>query len=108
MILAPFTAPNTGAESSAHVIQRLTLDYAAGTRTTVLIASYLSQEAFSEGLFPLYMQEVRLEGVLPPTDQDPLAWAELQLVQAAPDDTPAGGNRYALAGGEIVAAEPTA
>jgi|SRR5690348_16072073 hypothetical protein len=103
MILAPFIAPNTGAEADAHVIQRLTLDYAAGTRTTALLASYLSQEAFSEGLFPLYMQEVRLDGVLPPPDQDPLLWAESQLVQAAPDDTSAVGNRYVFAGGEVVA-----
>lgn len=102
MILAPFIAPNTGAEADAHVIQRVTLDYSGTTWTTALIASYLSQEAFSEGLFPLYMQEIKLDG-LPPTDQDPQAWTELQLVQAAPDGaTSVYANRYVFAGGELI------
>lgn len=106
MILKDFTAPNTGATANCHVIQRVTLDYSGTTWTTALIASYLSQEAFNEGLFPLYMQEIKLDG-LPPTDQDPRDYAGSVLVQAAPDDTANSGNRYTFAGGTIADSTPS-
>ncbi len=107
MILIDFTTPNTGATANAHVIQRVTLDYSGTTWTAALIASYLSKEAFSEGLYPLYMQEIKLDG-LPPTDQDPRDYVESLLVQAAPDDTANAGNRWTFAGGTLVDAETTA
>ena len=101
-IASNYTTPSTWAVATHHVIQQLTLDYVSG-QCTATVSSYLSKEALDAGKFPIYSQQIVLEG-MPASGADPKAYAEGALVEAAPADAPASpyANRYAFAGGTIV------
>ncbi|AET90690.1 hypothetical protein BYI23_B000830 [Burkholderia sp. YI23] len=101
-IASNYTTPSTWAVATYHTIQQMTLDYAAG-QCTATVASYLSKDALDAGKFPIYSQQIVLEG-LPASGEDPKTYAEEALVEAQPTDAPTSpyANRYAFAGGTIV------
>jgi hypothetical protein len=96
-----YTTPNTGAVATYHVVQQLTLDYVS-TLTNCTVASYLSKDAKDGGKFPMYSQQIQVQG-LPAAAQDPLTFAEGELIAPVPDDVNASQftSRYAFSGGTI-------
>jgi hypothetical protein len=97
-----YETPSTGAVASYHVVQQVGLDYVS-LQTNATVASYLTKDARDAGKFPLYTQQISVDG-LPTTGVDARDYAEQQLVAAVPQD--GGGpyaNRFVFAGAEIVA-----
>ncbi|WP_438396501.1 hypothetical protein [Caballeronia sp. DA-9] len=101
-IAANYETPSTGASATYHVVQQITLDFVSSI-TNSTVASFLSKEAKDAGKFPMYTQQIPVEG-LPAAGQDPLTYAEGRIVEPMPDGTVVApyANRYAFAGGEIV------
>ncbi|BAO86012.1 hypothetical protein [Caballeronia cordobensis] len=103
MIKKDFVTPSTGAVAAVHVVTQVQIDYAGSNLTTATVSSFLSDEAYAAGKWALYTQAIPIEG-LPAAAQDPRNYAEDKLVEAMPDgQVTAYANRYAFAGGEIVA-----
>lgn len=98
-----YVTPSTGATGTYHVVQQVGLDYVSSL-TNVTIASYLDSAAKDAGKFPMYTQQIQIQG-LSPSGADPLAYAESSLSAAAPTDGSASTypNRYVFAGAQIVA-----
>jgi hypothetical protein len=96
-----YKTPNTGAAAAYHVVQTVTLD-AMTTRTTATIGSYCSKDDRDAGRFPMYTQQIALDG-LPADGQTAFAYAEAQLIVPAPASGPAPVqiNRYAFSGAVI-------
>lgn len=97
-----YTTPATGAVASYHVVQQVGLDYVSNI-TNATVASYLDKNAKDSGKFPMYTQQIQIDG-LPDAGADARVFAESSLSGAAPTD---GGalpnmNRYVFAGAEIV------
>jgi hypothetical protein len=101
-IASNYVTPNTGAPAAYHVVQQLTLDYVSSI-TNSTVASYLSKDAKDAGKFPMYTQQIPVDG-LPVAGQDPLLYAEGRIIEPMPDGTTVVpyANRYAFAGGAIV------
>ncbi|MCE4541387.1 MULTISPECIES: hypothetical protein [unclassified Caballeronia] len=104
MIKKDVVTPSTGAVAAVHVVMQVSLDYTGAGATDAYVSSYLSQEMYEAGKFPLQTQQIRLDG-LPAAGQDPRDYAEALLVQPVPDEGASTyPNRYVLAGGGIVVA----
>jgi hypothetical protein len=101
-IAVNYVTPNTGAAATYHVVKVVTLDRDS-TITNSTVASYLSKDAKDAGKFPMYTQQIPVDG-LPATGQDVWAYAEGRIVEPMPDGFTVVpyANRYAFAGGTIV------
>ncbi|CAN7615092.1 hypothetical protein LJR034_004711 [Caballeronia sp. LjRoot34] len=101
-IAVNYVTPNTGAAATYHVVQQITLDYVSSI-TNSTVSSYLSKDAKDAGKFPMYTQQIPVDG-LPAAAQDARAYAEGRIVESTPDGTTVVpyANRYAFAGGTIV------
>lgn len=101
-IASNYTTPSTGAVATYHIVQQVTLDYVS-LITNSTVASYLSKDAKDAGKFPMYTQQIPVDG-LPAAAQDARAYAEGQIVEPMPDGVAVVpyANRYAFAGGTIV------
>jgi len=101
-VASNYTTPNTAAVATYHVVQQITLDFVSSI-TNSTVASYLSKESRDAGKFPMYSQQIPVDG-LPAAGQDPRAYAEGKIVEAMPDGTVVVpyANRFAFAGGTIV------
>ena len=97
-----YETPATGAIASYHVAAMVTLD-AISKATSVTLQSFLSADARAAGKSPMYQQQIMITG-LPDSGTDAFAFADAQLVAAAPSDDAATLNpaRYAFADAEIV------
>lgn len=97
-----YTTPNTGAVANYHVVQQISLDYVS-SNTNVQVASYVSQDAYAAGKFPVYNQSIQIAG-LPVTTADPMDTVQADLIAAAPTDGTASTspNRYLFAGATVV------
>ncbi|MFD1556045.1 hypothetical protein ACFSHT_10470 [Paraburkholderia silviterrae] len=97
-----FTTPSTGAVASYHVVQQVGLDYVSSL-TNATVASYLDSSAKGAGKFPMYTQQIQIDG-LPDAGADARSFAESSLIVAALADGSAsvGTNRYVFAGAELV------
>jgi hypothetical protein len=98
----PFTiayvVPSTGATANYHEVSQLSLDKASAT-VQATVGSYLSADARAAGKMVMYSQQVRIAAL--PGATDAFAWAEQQLVAAAPVPIPTSDapNRWIFAGG---------
>ena len=101
-IAANYETPSTGALATYHVVQQITLDFVSSI-TNSTVASFLSKDAKEAGRFPMYTQQIPVDG-LPAAGQDPLTYAEARIVEPMPGGTIVApyANRYAFAGGEVV------
>jgi hypothetical protein len=101
-IAVNYVTPNTGAAATYHVVQQIALDYVSSI-TNSTVASYLSKDAKDAGKFPMYTQQIPVDG-LPAAEQDARTYAEGLLVEVMPEDTvaPPYANRHAFAGGTVV------
>lgn len=98
-----YVTPSTGATASYHVVQQVALDYVS-TLTNATVASYLDSAAKDAGKFPMYTQQIQING-LPDSGVDARTFAESSLVDAAPADGTAStySSRYVFSGAAIVA-----
>lgn len=96
-----YVTPSTGATAGYHVVQQVMLD-SMSTITSATVASYLSADAKGAGKWPLYQQQIAIDG-LPGKGVDAFDFAEQSLVENPADDAPSVGNRYVFAGAPIVA-----
>lgn len=98
-----YTTPSTGAVANYHVVKQIGLDYES-KNTNVQVASYVSSDAYTAGKFPVFTQNIQIDG-LPVTTADPWATVQNDLIAAAPTDGTASTspNRYLFAGATLVA-----
>jgi hypothetical protein len=96
-----YTVPSTGALSSYHAVNVVTLSYDGSEFTMATVASYVSKDAKDAGRQALYQQQIQIDGL--PTG-DPRAFCEAALIAAKPTDGSADAFpiRYTFAGGTIV------
>ncbi|WP_269503737.1 hypothetical protein [Burkholderia sp. IMCC1007] len=101
------TVEQFGTPVSLHRIDIVTVNY-VGKNTAAQISSFYDEAAMAEERVPLATTSMNLDGV-PGNGQDPRAFVETELVQAAPaneevDETlrQYGTNRYAFQGAKIV------
>lgn len=103
MIKKDWTVPSSGALSTVHVVSQASLDFSGSNTLTATVSSFVDADAYNAGRYALFVQSVPIEG-LPASGEDVLAYAEARLTEAAPEGVVSQyTNRYALAGGEIVA-----
>lgn len=103
------TVASVGAPASYHVADNYNFSRTAQA-TSVMILSYLDEDAFKAGLSSIgSWTNIMLDG-FPPDGDNPFTWADALIVQAQPTDAqssssflPGSANRYLLAGAEIVA-----
>lgn len=96
-----YTVPSTGALSSYHTVNVVTLNYDGAQSTMATVASYVSKDTRASGKQAMYQQQIQLDGL---PDADPRAFCEAALVAAKPTGGSADAFpiRYTFAGGTIV------
>ncbi len=98
-----YTAPNSGASATAHVVTQVGIDFSGSNMLTATVSSFVDQDAYAAGKWPVWTQTIPIEG-LPAAGQDIQAYAETRLIEAPPADAESPyGNRYVFANGTIAA-----
>lgn len=95
-----YTTPASGAATTYHVVQQVSLDY-ANSRVSAQLASYVSGETYAAGKQPVFQQPIEFP-VLPPTGEDVLAFVEGKLVAPVTDTLSTTPARQYFADGTIV------
>lgn len=101
----------TGAPAAYHVVSNVALD-ASSKYTSATVQSYVSESTFKSGKLPLQGGIQIFVSGIPAADEGAFAYIQRRLVEPKVDGNdpsagapmiPNAGNRYLLAGGEIVA-----